>query len=185
MSLTSNATRFPNVPPYNTFSLTCTATVPEGVVSPKAFMWWRQNSILNTFIEEFQISNKNLDQETLVVTETTAGIWQYSCEVVIPELSIVSNRSNTYHSINVTGKFYFCIAYVPLFDSTESSFLNVYASVCAVLYSTSRNEAPRRAYKHYSSHCHNQLSHHLLECNHLSLHPRDLCGTLWNQYGYT
>ena len=71
----------------------------------------------------------------LVVTETTAGIWHYSCEVAIPELSIVSNRSNTYHSINVTGKSYFCIAYVPSFDGTESRFSEcVCKCVCCALF---------------------------------------------------
>ena len=71
----------------------------------------------------------------LVVTETTAGIWHYSCEVAIPELSIVSNRSNTYYSINVTGKSYFCNAYVPSFDGTESRFSEcVCKCVCCALF---------------------------------------------------
>ena len=139
VSLTSNTTRLPNVPPYNTFSLTCTATVPEGVVSPKIFTWWRQNSTVNNSLEEFGITSINLNQtistSMLVVTETTAGIWHFSCEVAIPELFNVSNRSDAYHSINVTGKSYFCIAYAPLFDGTESNFSEcVCKCVCCALF---------------------------------------------------
>ena len=114
LSLTPNTTRLPNAHPYNTFSLTCTATAPEGVVSPKTFVWSRKISKLNVSLEEIEISetiytmNTLLDKpessSMLVVTEITAGIWHYSCEVSIAEIN-VSNKTNAY-PISVTGKHY-------------------------------------------------------------------------------
>ena len=84
LDLTSNTTRLPNIAPYNTFSLTCTATVPQGVVSPKTFTWRRRigpsTRGLNDTTDNgdsILITSTNLDQPTstsvLTVRETTAG----------------------------------------------------------------------------------------------------------------
>ena len=113
LSLTPNTTRLPNVHPYNIFSLTCTATAPEGVVSPKNFTWWRQNAVINNNIaqinhsEAIQIINRALEHpvstSVLTVTETTAGEWYYYCSVTLKELTNVTNEAGS-HRIHVTGK---------------------------------------------------------------------------------
>ena len=112
LQLTSNTTRFPNVAPYNIFSLTCTATIPQRVVSPRTFTWRRRigasTSGLTSITGNDSISNTtNLDQPTstsvLTVRETTAGDYRYRCRVDLNELSIV-NTTDVY-PINVTGKW--------------------------------------------------------------------------------
>jgi len=111
LDLTSNTTRLPNIFPYNTFSLTCTATVPQGVVSPKTFTWRRRigprglNDITDNG-DSILITSTNLDQPTstsvLMVRETTAGDYHYRCRVDLSELLLI-NKTDLY-PINVTGE---------------------------------------------------------------------------------
>ena len=42
VSLEPNTTRLLTEPPYNTFTITCTATAPEGVVAGKTIEWRRR-----------------------------------------------------------------------------------------------------------------------------------------------
>ena len=110
--LTPNTTRLPNVAPYNTFSLTCTATTPEGVVSPKTFTWWRRNAVMNNTLVQINHSETNyinsstlnqpVSTSVLTVTETTAGVWNYSCTVTLEQLTNVTNEADS-HPIHVTG----------------------------------------------------------------------------------
>ena len=126
LSLTPNTTRLPNVAPYNTFSLTCTATAPEGVVSPKTFTWWRQNAEMNNKLlqinhsETIHINSSTLNQpvstSVLTVTETTAGEWYYRCTVTLEELTNVTNEAGS-HPIQVTGKSFYCLQY--FYDLTD------------------------------------------------------------------
>ena len=98
VNVVSNTTRLPNVAPYNTFSLTCTATVPQGVVSPKTFTWRRRigastgGLIEVTVNSSINITSTSLDQPTstsvLTVTETTVGNYRYRCRVDLTELGL-------------------------------------------------------------------------------------------------
>ena len=120
LSLTSNTTRLPNIPPYNTFSLTCTATAPEGVVSQRTFTWWRRNAVTNSNLTEvlsnnkFNIINSTSDQpvstSVLTVTETTAGEWYYHCNVTLEELTNVTDEAGP-HPIHVTSKSLYLLQY--------------------------------------------------------------------------
>ena len=120
LSLTSNTTRLPNVAPYNTFSLTCTATVPEGVVSPKTFTWWRRKALSNILAqinnnETIQINSSTLNQpvstSVLTVTETRAAEWYYRCNVTLGELTKVTNGICS-HPIHVTSKSLLLLQYI-------------------------------------------------------------------------
>jgi len=113
LNLTSNTTHLPNIAPYNTFFLTCTATVPQGVVLPKSFAWRRRigSSITNLTRltdngDSILITSTNLDQSTstsvLTVRETTAGDYRYRCRVDLNELPVF-NKTDVY-PINVTGE---------------------------------------------------------------------------------
>jgi len=113
LDLTSNTTNLPNFAPYNTFFLTCTATVPQGVVVPKMFAWRRRigpsttdliqvanssNSMLITF------TNLDLPTSTSVlrVRETIPGDYRYRCRVDLSELPVF-NKTDVY-PIKVTGE---------------------------------------------------------------------------------
>ena len=105
LSLTSNTTRLPNVAPYNTFSLNCTATVPEGVVAPKIFTWRKKKDSSEGF-EQIQngsntvINNlESVNSSILTVTEDTAGDYNYECEVQLIELT---TRSKNESLIDIT-----------------------------------------------------------------------------------
>ena len=114
LGLTSNATRFPNTAPYNTFSLTCTATGPPGVVSPKAFTWRRRigadtsgltdvidngDSILITSVDLTQ----PISTSVLTVRETAAGVYRYRCRVDFTELAVADNVDE--YPITVTSEW--------------------------------------------------------------------------------
>ena len=112
LNLTSNTTHLPNFAPYNTISLTCTATVPQGVVSPKTFIWRRRigpsKGGLTTITgnSSILITSTNLNQPTstsvLTVRETTAGDYRYRCRVDLSELPVF-NKTDVY-PIKVTGE---------------------------------------------------------------------------------
>ena len=134
----SSATRLPNMSPYNTFTLTCTATAPMDVVEPKTFTWRRSGSggSCGSFTEvmnggNFQIANSNLNQPVstseLTVTETTAAVWRYCCQASLFEGAVRVTGSSDEISVTVTGECVipteltqhgFCSArymYLPLF----------------------------------------------------------------------
>ena len=114
LSLSLDTTRLPNVAPYNTFTITCTASVPLGVVSPKTFQWRRQ--INHNCSEEIHSSLNNNDSINIVskdpskpvstsilsVNETIAGTWSYCCQADLDELNITNINST---SITITGRF--------------------------------------------------------------------------------
>ena len=98
--------------PYNTFTLTCTATAPPGVVEPKTFTWRRTTASggsCGSFTEVTasgtrQIANSNVDQpestSVLTVTETTDAVWRYCCQA---SLLGVTGTSGVV-AITVTGE---------------------------------------------------------------------------------
>ena len=112
VTLTANTTHLPNVAPYNTFSLTCTATSSvEGVGNvalPKRFLWLRGLVQLSNNAT-FQIQDgDNLNQPTsssmLTVTEDIPRDYQYRCQT---DLDLRTDNISTLtdvHLINVTGK---------------------------------------------------------------------------------
>ena len=122
IALTANTTRFPNVAPYNTFSINCTATtIVEGVGPvdlPKRFLWLRQYGSLESSLDllsgnaTIQIQNgDNLTQSTsssmVTVTEDIPQDYRYRCRVELDlPADMILNRMDIY-SITVTGK-YFC-----------------------------------------------------------------------------
>jgi len=100
--------------PYNTFFFACTATVPQGVVSPKTFTWSRRiGASMSGLIDitdnggSILITSTDLDQPTstsvLTVKETTAGDYHYRCRLHLSELSL-TNITDVY-PINVTGEW--------------------------------------------------------------------------------
>ena len=118
-SLTTNTTRLPNVAPYNTFSLTCTATSSvEGVgpvALPKRFLWLRRygssefNLDLLSSNATIQIQNgDDLNQPTsssvLTVTENIPQNYHYRCRVDLDlPVDVIVNRTDVY-PITITGK---------------------------------------------------------------------------------
>jgi len=113
LDLTSNTTHLLNFAPYNTFFLICTATVPQGVVVPKMFVWRRRIGPSTTGLAPLAsssnsrlITSTNLDQPTstsvLIVRETIPGDYRYRCRVDLSELPYF-NKTDVY-PINVTGE---------------------------------------------------------------------------------
>ena len=121
ITLTANTTRLPNVAPYNTFSLNCTATSSvEGVGSvalPKRFHWRRRYGPDTTGLT--QLSNNatiliwdgdNLFQPTsssmLTVTEEIPQDYRYRCRV---DLDLPADSIFTLtdvYPITVTSKYF-------------------------------------------------------------------------------
>ena len=112
VSVVSSTSRLPDVAPYNTFNLTCTATAPEGVIAPKIFIWRRANPA-DVTCGDFSVVGGNVDSNieqpvstsTLNVTVSNADIetLRYCCQVSIIDLGIdVSDNSVT--SITVVGE---------------------------------------------------------------------------------
>ena len=100
--------------PYNTFSLTCTATAPQGVVSPKAFRWRMRigadmggltevadngDSILITSVDLTQPTSTSV----LTVREAAAAVYRYRCRVDLTELAVINNIDE--YPINVSSEW--------------------------------------------------------------------------------
>ena len=108
----SSTTRLPNVDPYNTFTLTCTATAPMGVIESKIFTWRRRigsggpcdSFSVVIYSSIFQIVNSNVNQpvstSVLTVTETTAAEWRYCCQASL--LGVTGNSDEV--PVTVTGE---------------------------------------------------------------------------------
>ena len=117
LSLTANTTRLPNVAPYNTFNLTCSATSRVermSVALPKKFQWRRRYGpdttglMLLSSNATIQIQDgDNLNQPTsssmLTVTEDIPRDYWYHCQVDL-DLSADNIFSFTdIYPITVTG----------------------------------------------------------------------------------
>ena len=115
LSLTPNTTRLPNVPPYNTFSLTCTATAPEGVVSPKTFTWQRRRTgpDLGDAFQSVSDSESTVikpdipdSQSVLTVTEEVDGEYVYQCSVRLAELAVTDRARSTPITVTAFCKYF-------------------------------------------------------------------------------
>ena len=116
VTLEPNTTRLPTEPPYNTFTITCTAIAPEGVVAGKTIEWMRRIGSSTTGLTEItdngdtiriMTTGPNQPETTsvLTVTETTPGDYRYRCRVDIPELGSVSQMTEDVYPIDVIGEF--------------------------------------------------------------------------------
>ena len=110
VALTTGTSRFPNVPPYNTFSLTCTATAPNSVIEPKTFIWLRAitaGGSCNQGVISDSIVNSSVNQpvstSVLTVTETVAASYRYCCRADLTIPDVTGTQSNL-QPITVTGK---------------------------------------------------------------------------------
>ena len=108
----SSTTRLPDVTPYNTFSLTCTATAPEGVVASKIFTWRRADPADDT-CDDFSVVGGNMDSNleqpvstsalNVTVSDADIGTLRYCCQASITDVGDdVSGNSMT--SITVVGE---------------------------------------------------------------------------------
>ena len=119
LALTANTTRLPNVAPYNTFSLNCTATTSVenvgNVALPKRFQWLRQygssemNLVLLSGNATVQIQDGgNRTQPTsssmLTVTEDIPQDYRYRCRVDLDLTSDMILKRTDLYPITVTGK---------------------------------------------------------------------------------
>ena len=112
LTVLPSTTRLPNVSPYNTFTLTCTATAPMGVVEPKTFTWRRTTASggscgsFGMVIESgtCQIANSNVNQpvstSVLTVTLTIAAVWRYCCQASL--LGVTGTSDGV--AVTVTGE---------------------------------------------------------------------------------
>ena len=122
VTLTANTTHLPNVAPYNTFLLTCTATSSVervgNVALPKRFQWLRRyvppDAIGLTQLSRnitIQIQDgDNLNQPTsssmLTVTEDIPQDYRYRCRV---DLDLPADNISTLadvYPITVTSKYF-------------------------------------------------------------------------------
>ena len=132
----SSTTRLPNTTPYNTFTLTCTATAPMGVIESKTFTWRRTSGSggsCGSFSEitdsgTLQITNSNVDQpvstSVLTVTETTAAVWRYCCQATLFDGSGTSDEV----AVTVTGEW--CQAIILPYMKCVTYVAVVLATIC-------------------------------------------------------
>ena len=115
MTVEANTTRLPTPPSYNTFTILCTASAPDGVIAAKTFQWRRRVGSSTTELDDLPengdtilIDTRDLTQAVstslLTVTEDTAGEYRYQCWVDVPELDITAVNEDVY-PINVIGMF--------------------------------------------------------------------------------
>ena len=86
-TVVANVTRFPNVPPFNVFMLTCTASLPREVNVPIRFTWKRRMGTEDHSLEAFSYSaslsifNATTNQSTIILQEMNSGLYRYRCRV--------------------------------------------------------------------------------------------------------
>ena len=130
VSAVSSITRLPDVTPYNTFTLTCTATAPEGVVAPKTFIWRRADPADGT-CDDFSVVGSNVDSNleqpvstsalNVAVSNADIGTLRYCCQVSITDLGIgVSDNSVT--SITVVGESACMCVFISSSDLSTRNF---------------------------------------------------------------
>ncbi len=113
MSVEANSPRLPTEPPYNTFNILCTASVPDGVVAVKSIRWRRRIGSKTTGLTDVTANGDTIlidssdltlavSTSRLTVTEDTAGDYRYRCRVDITELGVTAVREDVY-PINVSG----------------------------------------------------------------------------------
>lgn len=74
-----------NTPPYNVFSLICTASVPTGVTVEKTFTWMQNELLLSEDGSAVVINDNNVSlpdsSSQLTVSQAVGGVYQYVCSV--------------------------------------------------------------------------------------------------------
>jgi len=119
ISLTPNVTYLPNVPPYNNFFLTCTATSSvEGVGNvaiPKRFLWRRRynqgekNVMTLSSNNTIQIVdgpnlNQSFSTSILTVTERIPHDYRYRCRVDLNLTDDNISAKTDVYPITVSGE---------------------------------------------------------------------------------
>ncbi len=114
MSVEANSTRLPTESSYNTFTILCTASVPDGVFAAKSIGWLRRigSGITGltdvtangdtTLIDSSDLTLAMITSR-LTVTEDTAGDYTYRCRVDIFDLGVFETED--VYPINVVGMF--------------------------------------------------------------------------------
>ena len=137
LTLLPNTSRLPNVAPYNIFTITYTATTPEGVALPKTFYWWREtsrdcsneNRASLSSNNSIQIVNRNLNESLstsiITVKEKIVSKWSYCC-LFKPALNFFSGVTTEFNCSTAELEFW------PLF-----SFLNI---VLRLMYTCTKTE---------------------------------------------
>ena len=107
-----------DVEPLNTFSIMCTAVLPDGTAAPKSFRWERL--LQGTSVSENLTDNgdnviivdENLSSPTstsiLTVRENTAGNYTYTCTATLQTLPgdpIISGASSVDVVVRGTSEF--------------------------------------------------------------------------------
>ena len=83
----ANVTQFPNVPPFNVFMLTCTASLPREVTVPVRFTWKRRTGVQDYSLESFlynaslSIINATTNQSVIILQEMSSDLYRYRCRV--------------------------------------------------------------------------------------------------------
>ena len=79
-----------DVPPYNTFSIACTATFPANTTTNKQFVWRQGSSGTSSVLTTgpgVNVTNLDLTSQTstsiLSVSATLSGSFYYTCEVTV------------------------------------------------------------------------------------------------------
>ncbi len=114
MSVKANSTRLPTEPPYNTFTILCTTSVPDGVFVAKSIKWRRRIGSGTTGLTDVTANGDTIlidssdltlavSTSRLTVTEDTAGDYRYRCRIDNFDLGIFETED--VYPINVVGMF--------------------------------------------------------------------------------
>ena len=123
-----------DIAPYNTFTLTCTATVPSNVSGTKSFEWRRgaAGSDANELLapnEDVTIINLNVENTTsasiLVANQNVSGSFTYVCTTTVTagtgtaSSTVLATGASVYISIELIKSLYckVCMSVVSLFVS--------------------------------------------------------------------
>lgn len=97
-----------NIPPYNSFTLRCAATAPDGVVLEKTFEWINNGNVImdngNTVLLSYRDTNMPQSISELTVNDLMIGNHTYFCSasMLVPGgVNIVAHATGTIH---VKGK---------------------------------------------------------------------------------
>ena len=95
---------------YNSFSLSCTATIPQSVVPALELNWYHNNTQLDASVDQISISGEErrngaeISSTLSIVSAQTGNSGDYTCVagVTIPESTTV--QANQTGTVNIRGK---------------------------------------------------------------------------------
>lgn len=105
-SVTPTVYRGKDIDPFNSFSLSCNAQKPDGIIPSLQFNWLHDGVRLDDSISTFAIYEDSMDMSSIlnVTSAQTVNSGQYTCNVVlnIPESSAVMVSQSA--TVTITGK---------------------------------------------------------------------------------